>query len=458
MPFDSISGLRASELYQRSDTLKSFSSTQLERFLEIFNAVFRRVRRQGGDVSQAESTAVAIALSSAKRATATAGRSLQNRLVFFAAFAPEILGDGERAGLTGRSLNLNWIVNHPDIANLVVAGNEFNFEHKGSEAALGQIRALVLRDNLPETIASRVDPDIPFVFAASFYEDVNADIEAIEQISPEYIALPMPDGSEVPIPQSFAVAREPLNGPETGIKRVAAMDFESVDAVNAFLEDRVATPSKEGKTILSEPASANVRDGMTPETVQTDPPEGDGDPQTPTGAGDEVHAGFEDLTEKFDALETENAALKEQVEDLSKFKSTMASLFDTGDGDAEPDVGELVETVASLTKERESDKERIAALEDRIVEDQTEQFVAGLVEDGKIKADDEVRETWASMYKNDRETALKAGESLEASFLGENEGKADVTPESAFDDDAEDIVAAADPKRFGKTSKTEGDA
>lgn len=415
MVFTTTQELKNSGLYARSDTLKAMSLRQLNRFLEIYNVVHARVSSNGGDMTQAEGTAIAIAVSAARRSSASLERELEPEVHYFAAMSPQQIGRDVASGkLEGRVFDFQWIAENPDIASLAVAGNEFNFNHDQSSTSLGRISGLVLRENAPLHVQEKTHPDIPFLFAASYYADVDTELKNLETISAEWSALGENDGAEIPLPLSFAVTRVPLNGPENGVKRIASWILESDSEIKMFAASLAHTNRENFK---SDGPRFNQSRGTMPTEAEVKA----------------LQAKVASLTEQ---LETTNglnekfASLSKTVEGfkgLEPLREAFASLKDSKSQDPndalkalEAGLGKLNGEWTTLQKTVAQQEASLKALMDATLQKEATEFAASLVTEGKIKAD--TAEKWAGLFKKDKESATDLAAGLEASFLGSSNG------------------------------------
>lgn len=419
MVWKTVEDLRASALYKRSDTLKTMSTRQLQRFVEIFSAVYGRVTERGGSTENAENTAIAIALSTASRANASLGRSLETEMHFFAAMAPQQFGDSPR-GIEGHVFDFSWIVENSDIASLSVAGNEFNWDHQKAHTALGQIRGIVLRKDAPPAVQKRTHKDIPFLVVASYYNDVDPEVKGIKTISAEWASLGEKDGVEIPLPHSFAVTRTPLNDASNGVEKVASWkpnEKEYQTFVAALNPEKVMSPV---------PRYKEARATM-PRTTTTDPV------QEPDLA--ETVASLQKELEGYESLKEGHAALQKTIakfEGLAPLAEALASL-----GEKPQDAATVVKTVEAslkvLVDGRKVDAAKIASLEKQFSDLATEratekanEFAAGLVKAKKIPTD--AIPKWSSLFLKDAKMAEELSASLAPSFLGESDLKGKETP------------------------------
>ena len=83
MPYGTVEALRASTLFKRMSDLQKMSTHALGIFVATFDSVHARVLRHGGSPDEAESTAIPIALSAARRARAAAAGTVERAKHFF---------------------------------------------------------------------------------------------------------------------------------------------------------------------------------------------------------------------------------------------------------------------------------------------------------------------------------------------------------------------------------------
>lgn len=432
MPFSSIQDLKTSPLYTRSDTLRGFSQHQLQRFMEVFNAAFNRVLDRGGGKEHAEATAIAIALSAAKRASPSVNRNMEHVAHFFAAMAPQQLG-GSSSGIEGRVMDFTWIVQNPDLASIAVAGNEFNFEHDRQHTALGQIRGVILTKDAPADVRAKTHKDIPFLFVASYYEDTDPQLKQLDTISAEWASLSETDGIEIPLPLSFAVTRTPLNGPELGIQRVASLRMNP-EAIAALTSTRHETVKKDAQSFMKQRGTM---------------------PKTPE--------------EQMQALQDRIAALEKELKDAEKSTETLASLQATvtkfkgleglsealaalGKSDKPVDSTEMMKKFEASLKvvsdERVKLVERVAAMERERLDEKASKFATTLVAEGRIPADAATK--WASLFVSDAKMATDLAASLPQGNLGEFSGKSKSKKE---EESMAALVAEIDPSLAAKMKK-----
>lgn len=412
MPWDSIETLRKSELYKRMDSLKAMSTRQLKRFIEVFNAVEERASSGGAEKDHAEATAIAMALSSARRASASLDRVLSQEVHYFAAMAPHMFG-GENGKVAGRTMDFSWITQNPDLASLTVAGNDFNFDHKQSDTALGQIRGIVLREKAPQPIRDATHKDIPFLFVASYYEDTDQELRSLDTISAEWITAGMSDGIETPIPLSFAVTREPLNDKTLGIKRIGQWTPSGEGEMRAFqasLAHQQAATAQPGSNIRAHDTFKRQREPMAP-TVE------------------ELTVQIAALTQRQQTFTEGLASLRATVNDLpgcESLKETLAGL--KPDADPKTVLAALGTHLKGLATANSTQTEAMAGLQKQINDMRNEklaekaaQFSASLVRLGKIKTSE--TEKWAGLFSKDEKMANELAAGLaEGVYLGENKG------------------------------------
>lgn len=425
MVLSTIEELKQSALYKQSDALKSMSARQLTRFVEVFAAVASRVLERGGGAEEAERTALAIALSTARRVSASVERTLEAEVHFFAAMAPQQFGGGAD-GIRGRQFDFTWIVKNPDLASLTVAGNEFNWDHERHTTALGQVRGIVLAASAPAAVREKVHKDIPFLFVASYYTDVDADLKKIDTISAEWAALGEEDGVETPLPLSFAITRTPLNGPNLGIQRVASWSAPAEELATF----EASLPHE--KVMNSMERSKELR-GTMPNSVP------------------ELETQVASLTEKLkghDALKEAIASFATSVKGLglegfaSLSAENPAAVLKT----VEASLKKLAEERSTTNNEIKSLKETVASMQRATAEKEANEFAAGLVQAGKIKSD--AAQKWAGIYVSDKETAKALAEGLASATLGAAPAKGR-TDGKLEDSEAFAALALLDP-RFAK--------
>lgn len=449
MVFTSLAELKKSDLYKRSDALKAMSARQLSRFLDVFAAVYARIVERGGDEENAESTAIAIALPTARRASASLDREMENELHFFAAMTPQQFG-GDANGISGQLLDFAWILENPDLASLTVAGNEFNWNHERATTALGQIRGLVLRKDAPLAVRRKTHKDVPFLFVASYYNDVDEELKELDTISAEWVVLAENDGVSTPLPQSFAVARDPLNDPTSGILRVASWSPEKAE-LSSFLASMTGEEKSEA---LKSPrrASKEPRATMPPKTKSDTHEESD---------LAEMVASLQEQLKGHEKMEERIASLQKLASGLKGLEPLAEALASLGEKQKDPLVvlSTFEASLKQLADGKKTADEKIASLQveiDGIKKERAAQkagdFAASLLKEGKIKADQ--TEKWASLFLKDESTAAELAAGLTATNLGEASGKG-AGPSDLKEQEAALLLGVID-SRFAK--KKEGDA
>lgn len=367
MPYASVNELRQSRLWGALDELHGMSTSKLEKFIATFNAVHARVTRQGGGDAQAESMGIAIALSAARSApSASLDSVLETETHYFAAMMPQQLGTSN--GVTaGHEFSFDFVRQNPDLASAIAAGVAFNWDHTGVHQ-LGVIDGIQMPDKVPETIRAAADKDTPFFFLARYRKDVPPEARAEAGISAEWLPLVYASGVKDAIPITFAVSHVPLNGVETGIRRIAALQVPDLKPSDASDSEKAEKDYKEDLTA--------DKDG----SQMADKPAGAG-----AGAEAKVEAPLVDAAT------------------LASMKTELASLKDA----------------------RAADTARIADLEKAALGRDADAFSAALVKDGKIATD--ASPAWAALFRADQKQAAALAATLAAgSVLGTNAGKAAV--------------------------------
>lgn len=433
MAWTSVAELKKSALYER--WLKNLTPRQLTRFMEVFSAVHSRVVERGGDEDNAENTALAIALSTAKRANAST-RKLEPELHFYAAMTPQQFGGG-KDGIAGRLLDFSWIEENPDLASLAVRGNEFNWDHDQAQG-IGQVHGIVLRKDAPASIRKKTHRDVPFLFVASYYKDTPPAVKKLATISAEWATLAEEDGIEMPLPLTFAVTKEPLNDPTMGIERVASWAPKKPE-LEAFVAS-LTGQTKSGELKTPAPRYKQPRATMPKPKVDEE-----------QDLAEQVASLQEQLKERDDAMEK----LQSRVASMKGLEPLAEALASLGEKKKDPTMvlSMFEASLKQLSDAKKTADEKIASIQtafdamrsERATEKANE-FAAGLVKAGKIKADS--TEKWASLFLKDAEAAKTAAEGIAGVGLGENDGKA--KGELGLEESAASVLLAEIDPRFAK--------
>lgn len=402
MPFATLADLRASALFSRSKVIQSFNEDQLAKFASIYNAVHGRVLKNGGTEDEAESQAVAIALSAARRHTpVTAPRAAEASLHYFAPMMPEQLAGTREGGLAGQENDFSWVRENPDIASLIARGNAFNHDHAADEQ-LGIIHGVVLPEHVPAHITFDRE-NTPFLFVASYFADTPEHLKREAGISAEWEDWPAPDGRHVIIPHTFAVSATPLNPPVTGIRKVSS---SSVEVRNPRGVLRVLPPALFPQVEETDSSLQVNGDGMTPNPNPGKPPAGEGD------AADKIASIRTEFEQKL-------ASMQAELAEANKFRVALASLVAAKPEAVDPAkaVGDLTARFASLEAENKRIAAEHAAFKVAALKADATRFAETLVSEGKIASADVGK--WAGLYeKVGKDEAAGLASTLVASLPG----------------------------------------
>lgn len=406
MPFKSVNDLKNSDLFRRMDSLKTMGDTKLEKFVNVFNGVFERVRRNGGTEDEAESTAVPLALSAARRASIVNQR-VEDEVHFVAAHMPEQFTANQQ-GFEAAEFDFSIVDAIPDVVDEAVAGNLFTHGHGGP--SVGVIRGIVPRGEAPQEVQEKADPDTPFLFKASYFEDTADRVREMKGVSAEWASIPLDNGKKLAFPGSFVVTESPLNPPYTGIRMVAGHGQDA--------EEDLTIPSVNVRRLYSEDG------GMGQEMT--------GD----TGIED---LSDEELREKVREQQASLEELQEEKDQNDNLQEEMASIRETVAGleeavgkepDAEESVEERIAALESDVKTRvegfEEAKERIASLEQqqrqREAEAWAEENLAGRVPTEEWSG-------WINKYMEDPDGTEDLVASIPKGLLGDDDPDADSMPD-----------------------------
>lgn len=420
MPFDSVRDLKTSALYNRMDTLQTMSDTKLDRFVSVFNSVFNRVRRNGGTEDEAESTAVPLALSAARRASIVNQR-VEDEVHFVAAHMPEQMAGGPR-GFTGDEYDFRIVKEMPDMVNDAVAGNLFTHGHGGP--AVGVIRGIVLRDDAPDEVKERTDPDAPFLYRASYFEDTAEAVREMKGVSAEWASIPLDNGKRLAMPGTFVVTDHPLNPPYTGIRMVAGHTDEDTDTFSI--------PSANLRRIYSD--HAGMDEPMTEGTGIEDL-----SPEELAGKLEETQAALKELKEEKQEQEGRFEEVKAGLERLASLEKALGKEPDAEDS-VEERIASLEDSLTEAVNGKKEAEERIAALEEK----QAKRDAKAWAEEnlaGRIPTDEWA--SWINRHMADPEGTEELVATLPKGLLGDDDAKAEsITEEdtAALDEALDEVL------------------
>lgn len=337
------------------------SDQRLERFVAAYNKVFEKAKRNGADDAQAQDTAIRIAFGIAKNASFAGTRKVEGTLHYFAAMAPE-MGSSQNLGM---ELSFDVVTKDLEFAKIIASGNTFNVDHDRGEGA-GIVRDVILPSEAPPEVASQVDPDAPFLFVASYFEDTPADLREIEKVSAEWVTVPSAAGKKEALPFSFCVSQVPVNGPELGIRRIASHGMRVGNPQTGNPYNTTTSHEDHGESLMGdEPAK----------TIET------------------LEAQVAAEVKKHETLESEVASLREKLESaetaakrLETIETALASLTGTDEAD-EVTPEKAVTMYASQAKTIDALEKQVAALNETKLDKEARDFVTGLVESKVIKPD-----------------------------------------------------------------------
>lgn len=413
MPFNSIRELKTSALFQRMTTLQTMSDTKLEKFASVFNSVFDRVKRNGGTNDEAESTAIPLALSAAKRASIVNQR-VEDEVHFVAAHVPEQMSSNKR-GFVAEEYDFDLVAEMPDVVDDAVKGNLFTHGHGGP--AVGVIRGITLRDEAPDEVKEKTDPDVPFLYEASYFEDTAERVREMKGVSAEWASIPMDNGKWLAFPGTFVVTENPLNPPYTGIRMVASMDEVE--------ENDLEIPSVNLRRLYSKDAGM---EGTMAEETGID-----------NLSDEEVRAKLAEQQAALQDLEEEKAEIETRFEEAEAGLDRLASLEKAlgKEPDAEEPVEEriasLEDALTSRAEEKEQAEQRIASLEEDLAslkEQEAEREAEAWAEEnlaGRVPTDK--WGTWQDRYKADPEGTKDLVASLPKGLLDGEGADADALPQ-----------------------------
>ncbi len=222
MPYSTVAALKTSALWKRIDELHGMAAAKLQKFVNVFDAVYERVLRNGGSINEAESSAIAIALPVARRAATKAFMAgLEENLHYFAPMMPHQLAMDASGNITGQEYSFEMVKNDLSLMKNIASGMAFNWDHNGMHP-LGVIRDIILPKDAPADVQAKLDPSTPYLYVASYHTDIPEEARSEDGISSEWAALAV-DGKNEVIPQTFAVSHQPLNNTNSGIGKVAAV-------------------------------------------------------------------------------------------------------------------------------------------------------------------------------------------------------------------------------------------
>lgn len=386
MPWKSVDEFRTSETYKKFKSVHGWTQAKLQKFVAAFNEVYYRAKRNGADEATAESSAFGIAFSVAKRAASEETMSKARKEVhYFAAFAPHMNGrdpKDPKGTIVASEFQFTLVEKSLPMLRSLVAGLAFNYNHDHAQEQ-GVIRDIIRTSEAPAEVQKATDPAVPFLFVASYREDVGEHLAAEVRISPEWLIL---DDNEV-LPMTFAATHDPLNGDELGIKRVAS----------ALLVDPAAeAPKAEAEANAQKPAEAAVEQPKSPSTepAKTEPDA----TKTALAAVDSVSAkSFEQQRGSVAPKETPPMPDGDTtITTPEQFAAKVTSL--SGELENERKARKAAEMSAAAWKsEFETAKKTVTELQAAALEATAESAALKLVQDGKATADQVTY--FAALYK-----------------------------------------------------------
>jgi hypothetical protein len=350
MPWSSVDELRKSKLYASISEMHAWAQGKLEKFVSSFAAVYERAKRNGATDEKAESLALPIAFSVAKRtASAETVEKSESAIHYIAAMAPLQAGrDMNSSDIEGDEWRFTIIEKGLPLLRSLVAGLAANWDHNG-ESQIGVIRDIIPRSAAPPEVQAKTDPSIPFYFVASFRTDIPPESRNEVGVSAEWI--PLGDGEALPL--TFAKSHTPLNGPELGIRQVAA---------SILYEPDIAATEVSAKPYHQQQESGSRENP----NMNEQPPK----PSVPDVAG--MEAKVASLSQTLAAAE---AARKE----------------------AETKAHDLGLQFAALKERNDLDHKMVEELKADALNKEADDYALGLVRDGKAPSDKVA--SWSARYK-----------------------------------------------------------
>lgn len=217
MPWANLDDFLASEAFKRTSVFHGWPKWRLSKLVAAFNALFSRAKRNGASDEKAESLAWPIATEVAKRAASSdTMANLEPTRHYFAAMAPvQAHRPADGTEVTGQEHRFGIVRQSQPLVQSLVAGSFFSWVHDPT-LEIGAIHDLILREQAPPEVQAATDPDVPFLFVASYRKDIPAESRGEIRISAEWLRLR--DGEVIPL--TFSASHDPLNPPELGIKRI----------------------------------------------------------------------------------------------------------------------------------------------------------------------------------------------------------------------------------------------
>jgi len=215
MPWETLAELKASETYQKSETLRKMPEFRLRRFMGVFNAIYAKKIEAGSSKEEAESAAFAMAYASASRFQPTpSGSRPEEKRHYASTMAPLQFSEG---GVV-QDQSFEMVQKNLATISAAVAGSAFNLDHEGTEP-LGIIHRLLPVGEVPDAEARAALPeDAPFVTEFSYFEGTPDDLKKVDTVSAEWLRAKRADGRhEVILPFSFAVTDDPASDKSFGI-------------------------------------------------------------------------------------------------------------------------------------------------------------------------------------------------------------------------------------------------